>query len=179
MGLLKLTAVTDQRYLDELAHAVEIEAIERLRLALEQVGQEVVDFLRTLAEPPEWRPGLARSRRTGKLYQPGFIGPRRANSRIKLEGPRRAYPGHWAARSGQLALSYSFEVVVGADSVTLILRNTAEYAFWVEVMDGFYVLSGVMDDGGPVEHALRAIVGRLFPDWRVVNTGTRTIEARA
>jgi hypothetical protein len=177
MGLIKLTAVHDPRYLDELAKAIEVESIERLRLALEQIGQEVVDFLRTLAEPPEFRPPLITSR-SGKKYQAKRLGMKHRPS-TRVEGPRRAYPGHWAARSGQLALSYEYQVVVSADGATLILRNTAEYAFWVEVMDGFYVLSGVMDDGGPVEQAFRAVLGRLYPDWRVVNTGLRTIEARS
>ena len=175
--MLKLTATTDPSYLDQLAQALAVDTIERLRLAMEQVGQETVDYLKSLVEPAEWRPALARSRRTGNLYQPSFIGPRRANSRIQLEGPRRAHPGHWADRSGQLALSYSYEVTADANGVSLAIRNTAEYAFWVEVHDGFFVVSGVMDEGGPVDVAFRAIVARLFPDWRVINGGTHAIEA--
>jgi hypothetical protein len=175
--MIRLTATIDPSYLDELAKAVEVETIERFRLAADQLGREVIDYLKSLADPPEFRPGLARSKKTGKLYQPTFVGPRRANRQLAIEGPRRAHPGHWADRSGQLALSYTYEVLVDRNGVSLVFRNTAEYAFWVEVHDGFFVLSGVLDEGGPADKAFRAIAAKLYPDWRVENSGTRAFEA--
>jgi hypothetical protein len=176
--MLKLTAISDASYLDELAAAIEIEALDRMELAYRQVGQEVVDYLRSLAEPPIWRPPLIRSKKTGRLYQARRLGMRHRPD-TQVEGPRRAHPGEWADRSGQLALSYSFEVIREAHSVSLVFRNTAEYALYVEEMDGFFVLSGVTDPGGPVEVAFRAIAARLFPDWRIVNSGVVALTAEA
>lgn len=176
--MLKLTATNDPTWLDELVAAVEVDARTRLRLALEQLGQETIDYLKALAEPQEFRPALRRSKRTGNLYQvtasrtrtQGKVGPNGA-----LEGERLAHPGHWADRSTQLVNSYSHEVVDDANGVTLILRNTAAYAFWVEAMDGFFVLSGVLDPGGPAEVAFRAIATRLFPDWKISTDGTKRL----
>ncbi len=114
-------------------------AAERI---LETVGAETVAYLRSLTE--EMRP------------------PARKN------GPERpAHPGHWADRTGQLALSYAFDVVPTANGARLTLSNSAEYAVYLERRNGFYILSGVTDPGGPVETQLRAAVAAIEPTWEV------------
>jgi hypothetical protein len=141
-GLITLSA-NDPTWVDELIAAVEVDALDRLDLAFQQLGQEVVDFLRSHVE------GL-----TNPPYKAG-------------EGPREVHPGEWSDRSGILAASYSYEVRRDERGVTLIFRNTAEYAFWVEAMEGYFVLSGITEPGGPVEEAFRRIAAALFPDWTV------------
>lgn len=71
------------------------------------------------------------------------------------EGERRAHPGGWADVRGTLALSYDYKVVATERGANLILINTAGYAVYLELMDGFYVLSGVHEPGGPVDTILR------------------------
>lgn len=94
------------------------------------VGNETVAFLRSLTD--QMRP------------------PARAG-----EGPRRAHPGGWADVRGTLAASYSYKVEPTDFGARLTLINTAEYAVYLELMDGYYVLSGVGEPGGPVEQILR------------------------
>lgn len=71
------------------------------------------------------------------------------------EGPRRAHPGGWADVRGTLAASYSYKVDPTEHGARLTLVNTAEYAIYLELMDGFYVLSGVGEPGGPIEMILK------------------------
>lgn len=81
--------------------------------------------------------------------------------------PRRRHPGYWADRSGQLAAGYAWDVEVLANGVALILSNSAGHAAVLERREGYFVLSGVADPGGPVEAALRRAVAELAPDWEV------------
>ncbi len=137
-------AAAEPAFLDEVIANVALDALTKLELTLEQVGQETVDYLRSLV--------------AGTVE--GWPDP---------DGPgRQPHPGGWADRTTVLAASYGYEVERGDGSVTLRLYNTAEYAFWVEVMDGYFVLSGVTDPGGPVEQAFRAVAARLAPDMVVV-----------
>lgn len=95
------------------------------------IGAEVVAFLRSLTD--EMRP------------------PARAG-----EGERQAHPGGWADVRGTLANSYDFQVEETEFGARLILLNTAEYAVYLELRDGYYVLSGVDEPGGPLDTILRA-----------------------
>lgn len=137
-------AAAETEFLDELVANTALDALTKVELVLQQVGQETIDYLRSLVD--------------GTVE--GWPDP---------AGPgRQPHPGGWADRSSVLAASYGFEVVRTATSITLRVFNTAEYAFWVEVMDGYFVLSGVTDPGGPVEQAFRMIAARLAPEFEVV-----------
>lgn len=94
------------------------------------VGSETIAFLRSL---------------TDNMRPPARNG----------EGMRRAHPGGWADVRGTLAGSYSYRVEPTEFGAKLILINTAEYAVYLELMDGFYVLSGVGEKGGPIDTILR------------------------
>lgn len=95
----------------------------RAEYTLELVGTRVVNYLRSLTE--SMRPPV----RSG-------------------EGPRQAHPGGWADVSGQLAISYHYEVRrLGPTTFELILSNNAEYAEALEARDGYFVIAGVFDSG--------------------------------
>ena len=127
---------------EELAR-VERDTSEKIRQLLEAVGILTVAFLRSFTS--ETRPPV-----------------RGANT------PRPAHPGHWADISGHLALSYDKEVKQSEGGGWLLeLSNSAEYAAALEARDGFFVLSGVTDRGGPVEEAVRRAVAQVAPDWTV------------
>lgn len=132
-------------------------------LLLETVGIETVVYLRSL---------------TSKM-QPG----------VKQSGyrPRRAHPGGWADRSGQLVNSYYFAVLCGSRRLTwtepqppgppaavnvrgsiprnglppgelrLELGNSAEHAVYLERRDGYWILTGVTEESGELIAALRRI----------------------
>jgi len=80
---------------------------------------------------------------------------------------RPAHPGHWADISGQLAASYDKDVQETPGGYRLVMTNSAEYAAALEARDGFFVLSGVTDPGGPLEVALRQAVATIAPEWTV------------
>jgi hypothetical protein len=122
--------------------AIEADVMDKLTAIAEMVGVETVAFLRS--HTAEMRPPARRG------------------------GPRRpAHPGHWADVTGQLANGYEWEVRRGANEVTLILKNGVEYAVWLEMHEGYFVLGPVVDPGGPAEQALRRAADRIAPDWEV------------
>jgi hypothetical protein len=141
---LHLSAVTPE-VLEPLLK-LQMDEKQKLILILQMVGMQTIAYLRSL---------------TSEMRPPG-----RKPSGIKT-GVRRAHPGHWADLSGQLANAYSWEVIDRGNEVVLVLRNSAEYAMWLELRDGFFVLSGVTEPGGPVMKALEVIVPQVAPGWSV------------
>ena len=93
-------------------------------------------------------------------------------------GPDRpAHPGHWADVTTTLREGYEGTVTRLGEGWRLTLRNPTPYASYLEDRNGFFVLSGVADPGGPVEQALIEVAARVAPTWRVVLTGpTRWME---
>jgi hypothetical protein len=81
---------------------------------------------------------------------------------------RRAHLGHWADVTTRLVQGYRYEVE-GSD--TLVLRNDVEYAAYLEQREGFWVLSGVTDPGGPVEQAIIEAAAGLGLEVTVEVTG--------
>lgn len=120
---------------------LQISDLEKAERILEMVGIETVAYLRSL---------------TNEIRPPAKPGG----------NTRRAHPGHWADVTGQLALSYAWEVVRVSDvEVRLVLSNSAEHAIWLELREGFFVLTGVTESDGPVEQALRRIIPQIAPGW--------------
>ena len=129
-------------------------------MAMEQVGWEAVSYLRSY---------------TGEMVAPVRPG----------EDPRKGHPGGWSDITGALANHYRFELFASGRRVRwmpeptgpegelqsmgvsgtiprypggpcrLEVINGADYAAALESHDGYYVLSGIMDPGGPVEAAVR------------------------
>ena len=122
--------------------ALAVEAEEKVRLVIEAVAIETIAYLKSHTEElrPPARGGLS---------------------------ARFAHPGHWADVTGILANSYGWEISRIPGGWRLTLVNTAEYAIHLEARDGFFVLSGVADPGGPVEEALGEVVGQIAPEMRV------------
>lgn len=120
-----------------------VETEQKIRLVMEAVAVETIAYLKS--HTAERRPP---ARRGGPL--------------------RPAHPGHWADVTGQLVNSYAWEVNPIDGGTRLVLRNDAEYAVYLEARDGFFVLSGVTDPGGPVEEALVEVCAKIAPEFRVV-----------
>jgi hypothetical protein len=114
----------------------------RMRRLLAIVGQQVVDYLQSLTE--EMRP------------------PVRAGG-----AQRAAHPGHWADVTGELARNYRWHIEDTTTGVRLVLSNETPYAVFLEAHDGFFVLSGVADEGGPVQKAMREVMPQVAPGWEV------------
>jgi hypothetical protein len=76
----------------------------------------------------------------------------------------------WATITGELAAGYAFEVTQVDGGARLTLRNDVDYAIYLEAKHGFFVLSGVLDPGGPVEQALVEVCARIAPEFQVVRS---------
>jgi hypothetical protein len=115
-----------------------------MRAVLSEAGRQVIDYLRSL---------------TGEMRPP-----------VEAGGAMRpAHPGHWADVTGALAAGYDFRVEDTNDGVQLVLLNDVGYAVFLEAHDGFFVLKGVADAGGPVSQAMRSVVSEIMPGWEVRN----------
>jgi hypothetical protein len=131
--------------LEGVAEAVrdaEVDIEQKLRKVADYVGIKTIEHLRDFIN--ETRPPI----------RPG-------------EPARKARRGHWADQSGNLARAYRHEVEVTNNGVVLVLMNSMEYAAVLDVREGFFVLRGVADKGGPVEMMLRRAIEVIAPDWEL------------
>jgi hypothetical protein len=135
----------EQELIDTVKAYVDAAALDvhvALRQLLEVIGQRTVAYLRSF---------------TGNLRPPILQG-----------GPMRpAHPGGWADVTGELARSYAYRVVDGPTGASLELTNDSGHAIYLETHEGFFVLSGVTQPGGPVEQAILRVVKELAPEWEV------------
>lgn len=97
--------------------------------------------------------------RTVELLQ-SYVGGRTRDGRLK-------HPGGWADRTGGLADSYDYEVTSDGGRWRLTILNTARHAGLVEALDGYFVVRGITEPGGPVQTALAQAVQELAPGWSV------------
>lgn len=138
---------------------IQAQSEEKVRILLEMVGTEVISALRSLTSemrPPARIPGTAKTTKRGKKKP------------ARKTGPRRAHPGHWADITGALANAYAHEVVRDAEGgYALVLTNGMEYAAALDALDGYFVLRGVTDRGGPVHLALMQALKIAAPGWEV------------
>lgn len=142
------SAFSDVDFRESFA-ALTIPVEKKIEFVLREVGIETIAYLRKL---------------TGELRPPW----------PSAGGPNRpAHPGHWADRTGNLANAYGWEVSPLPDGFVLALYNTMEYAVYLEAHDGFFVLSGVTERGGPVEKAVREAIATIAPEWTVINLNWR------
>jgi hypothetical protein len=126
----------------EELRAAQIDQMTKARGLLDRAGFETVAMLRRLI---------------GVMRPPAHAGG----------GMRQARLGGWADVTGNLAASYGHDVNHGADSVELELRNTMEYARHLDQRDGYFVLSGVTEAGGPLEQAIERTLPAIDPEWRL------------
>lgn len=136
----RLDDVTDQ--IDAMLQGITLDTMAKVEILLQAVGAETIAYLRSLTS--NTRP------------------PVRAG-----EGSRYAHPGGWADVTGNLANAYAFAVEKGSDSISLVLSNSMSYAAILEARDGFFVLSGVTDPGGPVQTSLERALARIAPDMEL------------
>jgi hypothetical protein len=62
--------------------------------------------------------------------------------------PRPAHPGHWADISFDLRDNYGYVVVNNRLGVRLRVWNKSDHAIYLEHREGYFVLTGVFEDGG-------------------------------
>lgn len=121
---------------------VKLEARLKLMRVAELVGVETVKYLKSYTaglQPPETPGG----------------------------SPRPKHVGGWSDITRSLVDAYGYRVKDLEDLILLSVFNADDEAIFVELMEGYFVLHGVMDPGGPVDLALRRAVAEVAPDWIV------------
>lgn len=137
--------------------SIEAETSEVVQMILQAVGQDVVQFLRSytnLRRPPRYE-------RKFMLDKDSVRRP------VTGDQSRPAHPGGWADVTNELAKGYRYKVELVGSDWRLWITNITGHAVYVEAMDGYFVVSGALADGGPVDRALRLAIKRLAPDWQV------------
>lgn len=137
--------------------AEEIDAHENALLLLTFIGEEVITFLRSYTgnEVPEHKSKIPRH----PLQEEGKARPE------PYLGTRATHPGGWADVSGDLMRKYKYRVENDGDAWRLSIINNSDHAVYVEAMDGFFVVNGVLDQGGPVHKALIKAMAKITPGW--------------
>lgn len=116
---------------------------QKMMAVMDAVGAETITYLQT--------------------DLPGRSPPHKSNPPA---GPFK--PGGWRSITDELAESYGYEVGPIKNGVRLTLRNTADFAIYLEFRDGFFVLRGVTDPGGPVPEALIKACAKVAPEFKVL-----------
>lgn len=138
--------VLDRRGLQERMRRIQQEGVERLIAVLDRVGERTVEILRS--------------------YD-GSLGPRPPKKGRRRQDHRPRHPGGWSDVTGRLARSYAYQVMRVGSGVALTILNTDQKATLVEAKDGYFVVSGVTEAGGPVDRALREAIAELAPGWEM------------
>src|SRR5690625_1740566 len=137
---------------------VDTSSLER---RLHEIRRESLDLLERI--------GHRVGERTVEILQ-GFdftLPPRKVKSTRRRLDTRPRHPGGWADRTGRLARSYGYEVNRVGDGIAITILNTDQKASLVEARDGYFVVSGVTEAGGPVDRALREAIAELAPGWEM------------
>lgn len=161
-------SVGEPEGLDEVFQQMNYDSHQKIYFILDLVGLRTISFLRSLTDkmqPPVGRKTYRTKKGVRKRY--GVEGNRKYRPGQGI--PRRAHPGGWADITGDLAAGYEYRVEVGKEGATLVLANPVEYAASLEARDGYFVLSGAADPGGPVEQEIKRLVKKLAPEWEIVN----------
>lgn len=163
---------------------------ERLmKQLLDEVGRRTVEYLQgyTGEDPPtfSWTDEDAKQVRERVEAQPAIKRMDAAKRRIVVAAAmekekarrrrkaRRAkgralHPGGWADVTNTLRDSYSYSVErVAGRGWRLSIKNDAKHAATMELRDGYFVVSGVAERGGPLQRTLREVVKELVPQWEV------------
>jgi hypothetical protein len=140
--VFEFDAYFEKGHLEQWAGELADEMVGQAQALLDLLGAEIIVHLRSLTD--------------------------RTRPPVRKGEPRRAaHPGRWADVTGVMANSYAWQVEVDSDGGRVILSNSAEYAIYVDAMDGYFVLRGVTDRGGPVEEILRRVIAQVAPEWEV------------
>jgi hypothetical protein len=140
--MIEMEAVQDD-FLREATEAVDqglVSQKEAVRNLMDMIGIDVVNYLR------------------------GYTSQRQPPVR-RGQADRKAHPGGWADVTSNLMNGFRYDVIEDAGSVWLQFSNSMEYAATLEARDGYFVLEGITDEGGPVEEALNKVISRVAPGW--------------
>jgi hypothetical protein len=132
---------TSEPNLEPIMVSLKRKVLVDTRAILEEVGKQVVAYLQS--ETAELRPPAE----TGGAW-------------------RHAHPGHWADDTGELARGYTYQVVLSGFEYQLIFRNNTPYAVYVEMHEGFFVLTGIQEPGGPIDQAFDRVVPIIAPTMK-------------
>lgn len=75
---------------------------------------------------------------------------------------RIKHHGGWADKTGQLSNAYGFHVEKINSGIRLTIENSAEYAIYLDIRDGFFVLKNVL--GSTDDHGFTIIKKWLTSD---------------
>lgn len=80
---------------------------------------------------------------------------------------RHTHPGGWADVSHDLQDKYFSSVQLEGNAWTMTIGNNSAHAVYVEARDGFLVVHGLTEVGGPVEQAIRRAARLANKGWKV------------
>lgn len=164
-SLFKSTLVESPDY-REFVNNIEMSMGERVQTILRLIGVEVRVYLQSYTSkrnPPRYR----------KKYTYGDSGERLKKlykyEQRALQPDRPAHPGAWSDVSKELMEGYYVQVKKNDVDWELVIGNRSSHAVYVEAKDGYFVVTGIMDPGGPVDRAIRRAFKLMGATWKIQN----------
>lgn len=155
------TAQIDSPDLQDLIKELDTNTTNQVRAILEFARSDILVFLRSYTNvyrPPryerKWR--LDREQRRVRVAS----GDR--------QDWRPAHPGGWADVEEDLKKAYFAGVLWKDGAWQLIVGNRDPDAVYVEAMEGYFVVQGIMEPKGPVARSIRnALKALKLTNWKV------------
>lgn len=145
---------------------LEMEAMRKVAMLLEVTGAEAVAYLRSLTSQvvPAARSGEGERRAhpggwadiTGNLANAYAFEVLAKGTRLvwSTEGPTTGTEDSPVGVEAQPNVQGSVPRSLDTDELILALSNSMDYAAALEAKDGYYILTGLADAGGPLESVL-------------------------
>lgn len=151
-------AQTDNPDLQEMIKSMELQTTDEIRAVLEFVRKDVLYFLKgytNIERPPRYQRKFTYDQNLRRIQVP----------KSDRSGWRPAHPGGWADVSEDLKKKYKTNLEFTENSWKLTISNDSDHAAYVEAMDGFFVVHGVLEPNGPVAKSIRRALTALGVKW--------------
>lgn len=153
--MIQLTVNSEDPDWRKMIEDLESDFASQAYLLLDSVGREVIEHLKSYTG--HTKPAV------GARYEWGSASGKRMRGPQITRADRPVHPGGWADISFDLMNSYAYEVTKLENGAELALLNTSDHAIFLELRNGYFVLSGITEAGGPVDLALRRAVAIFMP----------------
>lgn len=168
-GMRLFTTSVESPDLQGMIKDLEVSATDTTKAVLEFVRKDVYHFLRSytnVVKPPRYQRKWTLDANQRRIKVP----------RSDRTGWRPVHPGHWADVSYDLKKKYFTDLRFEDGGWRLYVGNRSDHAVYVEAMDGYFVVHGVLDPNGPVARSIRKALRVLGVDWKVTGALAATQE---
>lgn len=150
--------------LTDMIKNLEVSITDQVHAVLEFVRKDELYFLKSYTDvekPPRYQKRWTLQNDLVRVQVPSS----------DRTGWRPAHPGGWADVSDDLRKKYYTRLDFVNNGWRLTIGNNSEHAVYVEAMDGYFVVHGVLEPNGPVARSIKKATLELGIKWKFTAGG--------